>query len=107
MARGPPLANRHRQQCSTCRRSRVLSGTEKLVVDFPGRSRLRGGMDEDKRDLINQLATRAGMLMEDASVAAITLRERPQADLIRTIQNLEAQVRTMASLLEAARTLCE
>lgn len=85
----------------------IFLPAEMLVVDLPDGSRLRGGMEKNKKNLVNQLATRAGMLMEDYSVVAITLTGRPEVDMISTIQDLEAQLRKMASLLEAARTLCE
>lgn len=64
-------------------------------------------MDEDKRDLINQLATRAGMLMEDCSGTAISPQRHAEVELADILRDLEAQVGKMAALLEAARTLCE
>lgn len=69
--------------------------------------RLHGAMDGARRDLIVQLATQAGMLMEDASVVAISLSTMPDADLAQKLGELDADVQIMALLLEAARSLCE
>lgn len=61
-------------------------------------------MDEDTLDLISKLCTRAGMIMEDASVDALTI---PPDGMTMGVQlaNLNEAARTIASLLAAASTL--
>ena len=62
---------------------------EKLAVDFVAEQALRGYMDEDKRDLILQLATQAGMLMEDASVVALTMVSLGDAEIKQALERME------------------
>jgi hypothetical protein len=56
-------------------------------------------MDEDTRDLIRQLCTRAGMIMEDASAMAILA---PQEE---HLPNLRRAVEHAEMLLAAANAL--
>lgn len=52
----------------TTSKSNGMNGVrEKLPVDFLAQSRLGATMDEDTAELIAQLCTRAGMIMEDVS----------------------------------------
>lgn len=64
-------------------------------------------MDDDRRDLIDQLATRAGMLMEDAGTRAITLGSLPDEAIAEVLASLAASVGQMAAIIEAARALTE
>lgn len=46
----------------------------KPVMDLSGAMPLRAGMDDDRRDLIIRLSTVVGMIMEDTSELAVTVR---------------------------------
>ena len=63
------------------------------------------GMDDDIGDLIRALCTRAGMIMEDASVDALMM---PQADLgamAAKLERLSNAARTISAIVDAARAL--
>jgi hypothetical protein len=62
-------------------------------------------MDADTEDLIAQLCTRAGILMEDASVMALMIRGLDVAERPARLKKLSAAIATMASLVEAAEAL--
>lgn len=61
-------------------------------------------LDEGTFDLINQLCTRAGMVMEDAAPLALH-RSASALQLESRLIQLHANVTLMASLIDAARTL--
>lgn len=61
-------------------------------------------LDEDTRALIEQLCTRVGMLMEDASVQAL-VRAASLDDLHSKVERSRFAVRHMARLLSAADAL--
>ena len=62
-------------------------------------------MDEDLIELITAMCTRAGMIMEDASLVAVTLpRNNPEAAK-QAIDRLLADVATIRHLIEAASLL--
>jgi threonine synthase len=56
-------------------------------------------MDEDTRELIRRLCTRAGMIMEDASAVAVLA---PQEERLDDLRRAAEQI---SNLLAAARTL--
>ncbi len=62
-------------------------------------------MDDDLADLMRQLLTRAGMIMEDASTVAVLTGSKPPDELRSICQSLQAQVQTITALLAAAATL--
>lgn len=64
-------------------------------------------MDPDKRRLIDQLCTQAGMIMEDCSAAAIGSRENSENDLSQRLGKLAADAKKTTTLLDAARALLE
>jgi len=66
-------------------------------------------MDEDTRDLIVGLCTRIGMIMEDTSVAKLTLRAKDQLTWQRTLDYISAAVALANLLMRAAQALnaCE
>lgn len=76
-----------------------------LVVDLRAKNRLRVSMDHDDVDLIRQLSTKAGCLMEDASATAliwsdgVPLETRIEALSIAAAQN-EALVAAARALLQ-------
>lgn len=64
-------------------------------------------MDRDTHDLIIQLCTRAGMIMEDASAVTLTVGSIPQVDLGKQLDNLSEAIERCSSLLKSARSLSE
>ena len=61
-------------------------------------------MDEDRADLIQQLLTRMGMVLEDASADAITATPT-QNEFVITIDRLGSDLATASALLTAAKVL--
>ncbi len=61
-------------------------------------------LDADTIDLINQLCTRVGMLMEDAAPLALH-QSGSGPELKSRLMQLQASVTSMASLIAAARVL--
>lgn len=59
-------------------------------------------MHKDARELIARLSTAAGMIMEDASVSAVSLAGH-QRKLRTTLSELQQATRDAALLLEAAQ----
>lgn len=64
-------------------------------------------MEEDLADLVRQLLTRAGMIMEDASAIAILIANKTPDELCSICHSLQAQNQNVAALLAAAGTLTE
>ena len=62
-------------------------------------------MDEDDADLIAQLCARAGMIMEDTSAEAITLRGKSLAEQREVIERLQVAARRIGALANAAEAL--
>ena len=78
---------------------------EKLDLDFRGAS-LRGGhMDADDADLKVQLCARAGMIMEEMCADAVTLRGKTLTERRDVIAQLQAAVRRIRALVDAAGAL--
>ena len=77
----------------------------KLVLDFRRGSRRGGHMDDDDADLIVQLCARAGMIMEDMSAPAITLRGKTLAERRDVNTRLQVAARRIGALAEAAKAL--
>jgi hypothetical protein len=61
-------------------------------------------MDDDTIELIRQLCTRIGIIMEDASVGALVSRSGD--DLTSKVASLRLDVERMAALVSAAQALC-
>ena len=64
-------------------------------------------MDKNTRRLVDQLCTQAGIMMEDASVLALTSRSVTQDDLVDLVQTMLATASRTAAILNAARAICE
>ncbi len=62
-------------------------------------------MEEDLADLVRQLLTRAGMIMEDASAIAILIANKTPDELCSICHSLQAQNLNVAALLAPAGTL--
>ncbi len=76
-----------------------------LAVDFGAETRLRGLMDDDARDLVNQLCTRIGMIMEDASELALTIGSVDQSDRPKQLTKLAESSARISALVRAAMSL--
>jgi hypothetical protein len=61
----------------------------------------------ETEDLIDRLCVRAGMIMEDASVVAVTLRRKVSADQRQALDRLEGSSRRISALITAALPLAE
>lgn len=59
-------------------------------------------MDDDADDLVLQLCTRAGMLMEDASAIALTIRTVDPHDRMVVLTELRQAIERMARLVDGA-----
>ncbi len=62
-------------------------------------------MDEDTRELTVRLATRAGMIMEDASLLAITMPADDDAAMVGALDRLTQETATVSQLISAAAAL--
>lgn len=91
-----------------CPRSRAGFGQRKLAVDFAWHLRLGGHMDDKERELIVQLCTKAGMVMEDASVVALSIgRFRDEVEVRCELARLEEVASRIDALIRAAARLCD
>jgi hypothetical protein len=79
---------------------------QKLDLDLRRQSRLRGFMDEDARQLILQLTTRAAMIMEDAVPTALSPHHH-EGGIEGAIAFLEVAVARMTALVGAAQALAQ
>ena len=70
------------------------------MIDMTG----KGELDADTIDLINQLCTRVGMLMEDGAPIALH-RSGSAPELKSRLWELQESVTSMTSLISAARAL--
>ena len=62
-------------------------------------------MDEDTRDLVRKLCTRAGMIMEDASLVAVTMPGGDDAAMAKAIELLARDAAAIIDLVSAAAAL--
>jgi len=77
----------------------------KLAVDFAAGSRLRQEMDKDAADLIAQLCTRVGMIMEDMTLLALTTGNISDTERSLALARLEVAAAQITSLIAAARAI--
>lgn len=61
--------------------------------------------DTDSQDLVDQLSTRIGMIMEDTSVVALTLAPRGDPARYEAIDDLDHAAKQIAALVGAIRAL--
>lgn len=61
--------------------------------------------DTDSHDLVDQLSTRIGMIMEDASVVALTIAPRGDPARYEAIDDLQHAARQITALVGAIRAL--
>lgn len=74
-------------------------------MDFWSASRLRVGMDDDAARLFSALCTRVGIIMEDTSIAALTLGSAAPADRAEGLIHVERAADQISKLVAAARAL--
>jgi hypothetical protein len=79
--------------------------TEKLRLDFMRIVARQWGMDDDTKDLIARLSTRIGMVMEDASLVALTGARGSAAEVASTVARIELASAQIAVLVQATRVL--
>lgn len=77
----------------------------KLHMDFVCEERLRAAMDEDTLELTARLCTRIGMIMEDASVIALTLAAASGADRMEALAQLDAAAGRINDLIRAVQAV--
>ncbi len=78
---------------------------EKLDMDFPGKSGRHESMDDDDTELFSLLCTRIGMIMEDASVIALTIGALERDARRAQVAELKQASASIAHLLAAVETL--
>jgi hypothetical protein len=61
-------------------------------------------MDDDEK-LISRLCVRAGMIMEDASLLAVTMPGEERERWLGTLEHLSGSLQTMRALIAAALAL--
>lgn len=74
----------------------------KLDMDFFAQPSLGASMDDDINDLILQLCTRAGMLMEDGTDIALTMRAKDPRLRRTNLKSLRQTIDKMGKLIDAA-----
>ncbi|ODU28365.1 MAG: hypothetical protein ABS88_13235 [Sphingopyxis sp. SCN 67-31] len=62
-------------------------------------------MDQDKRDLVNQLCTQTGMIMEDCSTVALTIVGASNEEIGDRISRLQSDAERLGMLIKAAHSL--
>ncbi len=62
-------------------------------------------MDDDTTDLVRQLCTRAGMIMEDASAVAILVGGKTPIELRSIIAELQTLAEQVNAVLAAAKAM--
>jgi len=62
-------------------------------------------MDDDTRELIAMLCTRIGMIMEDASIAALSMAQKVPGQMRLEFNEIERAAEKIAVLVNAAGEL--
>lgn len=76
-------------------------------MDFSASRRLRETMDPDTIELVAQLCTQVGMLMEDASSDALTIGHETPEEMRRRLDDLASAAQRISNLISAAKALSE
>jgi hypothetical protein len=74
-------------------------------MDFAAPQRLRPRMDPKTADLIAQLCTHVGMIMEDVSPVALAISNSASHERANTLAELSQAVKQMERLISAAVAL--
>jgi hypothetical protein len=90
--------------CSSGQSSVKFGLSEKLRLDLPAHSVRRVVMDDDAHDLVVQLCTMIGMIMEDTSVVALTvsgLDDHQRRRAMAEIQTAATRINNLAGAITA------
>ena len=108
LAAGHVGCESRQHQCSHCRRSRMECAAHKSCVwTSPRGESVVPAMDADTADLVDQICTRIGMMMEEASVIALTTRRLSNEQRVAAVAQLRTTTRIISALAEAAKMLIE
>lgn len=77
----------------------------KLRLDLPGDLGRRRDMDEDDEELLVRLCTRIGVIMEDASYVALTIRGTHGAERKAAIAQIATATEMLTALIGAVLAL--
>lgn len=80
-------------------------GPAKLCLDLAGDLGCRRDMDEDDEELLVLLCTRIGVIMEDASFVALTIRGTHGAERNAVIAQIATATEILAALTGAVSAL--
>ena len=75
----------------------------KLHLDLPPGLGFGARMDDDAKELVAQICTRIGMIMEDASVVALMVGSHSEEGQENAISDLEAAADRITALVAAAK----
>ena len=76
-----------------------------LDLDFGPTSRRGDAMDDDTEDLVIHLCTRIGMIMEDSSVVALSVRGMEHNQRTAALREIERAADRIHALVSAAKAL--
>ena len=76
-----------------------------LDMDFGPISRRGDAMDDDTKDLVIQLCTRIGMIMEDTSMVALSVRGMEHNERTAALREIERAANRIHALAAAAKAL--
>ena len=82
-----------------------LGPATKLGMDLGPLSRRGGAMDGETQDLVIQLCTRIGMIMEDTSVLALNVKGMDSARRRAALRKIEQAADRIHALVAAAKAL--
>jgi hypothetical protein len=85
--------------------SGICASAAKLRLDLPDGFGRPGGMDEDEEELLVHLCTRIGVIMEDASFVALTIRGTKAAEREAALEQITAAGKKLAALTCAVSAL--
>lgn len=77
----------------------------KLRLDCEGVHGVLSRMDDDSNELATQLCTKIGMIMEDASVTALTIARTTDTERNDAIAQLDIAAHSITALLAAVHAL--
>ncbi len=78
-----------------------------MALDLGRWARLRTRMDDNQAELMRLLYTRIGMIMEDASVVALSLGSPKSTFDAAKVEELSNAIRAISALMDAIHALGE
>lgn len=79
----------------------------KLDIDLHAGLALPVRMDLDTKDVITQLCTQAGMIMEDMIPAALTIGTLDDEEITAQLASFDADLVRAIHFIQAARAVCK